>query len=386
MLFSDISTQEVHDIIQAIPTGKATGTDGLSIKLLKIAAPAIIESLTKLINICIARGVFPTVWKEAKVTPLHKNGVKCDKNNYRPISVLPVISKVLERHLHNAIHTFLKNNNLLYRFQSGFRRQHSTETALINIYDRLVNNLDKNFITGMVFADFKKAFDLVDHQVLIDKLHIYGLEGVGLQLITSYLTSRKQRTSINNVLSSSQYLTHGVPQGSVLAPILFLIFINDLPEAISHPSIVDIFADDTTISSSALWSDSQSLGDNLCRSTLNLEHWSEKNHLQLNTDKTKSMLVTGKRLKSKLSPDEQVLNITTSKGVLLEQVPCYKALGVIFDQNLSFNDHIDALCKKLTKRIGLLNSIRHNLPNRERIQFYNAIIKPLFMYGGLVWR
>ncbi len=133
---------------------------------------------------------------------------------------------------------------------------------------------------------------------------------------------------------------------------------------------MDIFADDTTISSSALWSDSQSLGDNLCRSTLNLEHWSEKNHLQLNTDKTKSMLVTGKRLKSKLSPDEQVLNITTSKGVLLEQVPCYKALGVIFDQNLSFNDHIDALCKKLTKRIGLLNSIRHNLPIRERIQFY----------------
>ena len=127
LLFSDISTQEVHDIIQAIPTGKATGTDGLSIKLLKIAAPAIIESLTKLINICIARGVFPTVWKEAKVTPLHKNGVKCDKNNYRPISVLPVISKVLERHLHNAIHTFLKNNNLLYRFQSGFRRQHSTK-------------------------------------------------------------------------------------------------------------------------------------------------------------------------------------------------------------------------------------------------------------------
>ncbi len=252
--FSDISTQEVHDIIQAIPTSKATGTDGLSIKLLKIAAPAIIESLTKLINICIARGVFPTVWKEAKVTPLHNNGVKSDKNNYRPIPVLPVISKVLERHLHNAIHTFLKNNNLLYRFQSGFRGQHSTETALINIYDRLVNNLDKNFTNGMVFADFKKL-----------------------------------------------------------------------------------------------------------------------------------MLVTGKRLKSKLSPDEQVLNITTSKGVLLEQVPCYKALGVIFDQNLSFNDHTDALCKKLIMRISLLNSIRHNLPNRERIQFYNAIIKPLFMYGGLVW-
>ena len=130
--------------------------DGLSNKLLKIATPAIIESLKKLINICIAHGVFPTVWKEAKVTPLHKNGVKSDKSNYRPISVLPLISKVLEHHLHRAIHTFLKNDNL-------FRRQYSTETALINIYDRLVNNLDKNFISGIVFADFRKAFDLVDH-------------------------------------------------------------------------------------------------------------------------------------------------------------------------------------------------------------------------------
>ena len=145
---------------------------------------------------------------------------------------------------------------------------------------------------------------------------------------------------------------------------------------------MDIFADDTTISNSAPWSDSQTLSDNLCRSTSNLEHWSENNHLQLNTDKTKSMLVTGKRLKAKLSLDEQVLNIITTRGLLLEQVSCYKALGVILDENLSFNDHTDELCKKLTKRIGLLNSIKHNLPIRERIQFYNAIIKPLFMYGG----
>ena len=199
------------------------------------------------------------------------------------------------------------------------------------------------------------------------------MEGVGIQLISSYLTSRRQRTSIDNVLSSSQYLTDGVPQGSVLAPI---------PRSDIPAFYCGIFADDSTISNSGLWSDSQSLSDNLNRSTLNLEHWTENNHLQLNTDKTKTMLVTGKRLKAKLLLNEQVLNMTTTKGVLLEQVPCYE---VIFVRNLSFNDHIDALCKKLTKRIRLLNSIRHNLPNRERIQYYNAIIKPLFMYGGLVW-
>ena len=252
MVFPEMTTQRTLELIQAISTNKATGIDGLSARLVKIAASAIAPSLSKLVNICITTGVFPSAWKVARITPLHKTVEKSDKNNYRPMSVFPILSKVFERHIYDSTYSFF-NDNVLYQFQSGFRCHHSTETALINIYDRLINNLDNNSINGIIFADFKKAFDLVDHKALISKLHIYGFEDISLKLVTLYITSRKQCTSLKSQLSSSQLLTHGVPQGSILAPLLFLIFVNDLPESILYPAIDDIFADDTTISNSSSW-------------------------------------------------------------------------------------------------------------------------------------
>ena len=359
--------------------------DGVSARILKIAASAIAPSLAKLINICIARGTFPTAWKEAKVTPIHKQNSKSDKNNYRPISVLPVLSKIFKRHLHNSLSAFLKDNHLLYSLQSAFRRYHSTETALIEIVDRMLLNIDDNRINGLLLADFQKAFDLVNHDLLIEKLRIYGLDDNSLDLMRSFLQNRTQRAVIRGAQSSSKTLTHGEPKGSLLSPLLFLMHINDLPEAVSQPTTVDIFADDTTLSSCSPYMNTSRLCSKLCQSTLELEEWSRSNRFKLNTDKTKSMFVTGTRLRAKIDSLDQ-MEIRTSKGNILETTTSHKLLGVYIDSDLSFNEHVEHLCNKLAKRIGVLRSIKHfSLPFNERILFYNATIKPLFLYGGAVW-
>ena len=230
---------------------KATGNDGVSAKLLRIAAPAIADSLCKLINFNIEKQTFPTKWKVGKVTPIYKGqGNRDDKNNYRPITVLPILSKLLEKHICDHLCVFLEENALLHRFQSGFRKFHSTETALIRLVDQLLFDLDKNRASGLVFIDYKKAFDLIDHGLLLEKLKAYGVRDYEMELLRSYLSGRTQYVHINGCHSSPRTVSAGVPQGSILGPILFLLFINDLPSAAQH-STVDIYADDTTLSLSS---------------------------------------------------------------------------------------------------------------------------------------
>ena len=263
--------------------------------------------------------MFPTVWKEAKVTPLHRGGSKSELNNYRPISVLPVLSKIFERHLHNSLFEFLSSSNLLYYLQSGFRKFFSTETALVNMFEKMLWNLDRDYVNGLILADFQKDFDLVDHGIMVQKLQIYGLDETSLKLLWSYLSDRKQRTVIDNVYSSSQSLSHGVPQGYVLAPLLFLIFINDLTETMSPETTVDISAVETTLSASAPLTDFTGLCADLCESTRALESWSNNNWFKLNTGKTKAMVVSGSRLLSKIDDMGMEMENRTYEGVVLER-------------------------------------------------------------------
>ena len=223
----------------------------MSARLLRIAAPAIADSLLKLINFCIEKQTFPTKWKVGKVTPIYKGqGNRDNKNNYRPITALPILSKQLEKHISDHLCDFLKENALLHRFQSGFRKFHSTETALIRLIDQLLFDLDGNRAAGLVFIDYKKAFDLIDHGLLLEKLKAYGMCDNELELLRSYLSGRTQYVCINGRHSSSRTVSAGVPQGSILGPILFLLFINDLLSAAQH-STVDIYLYDTTLSLSS---------------------------------------------------------------------------------------------------------------------------------------
>ena len=285
-----ITQKRVVELLLSIPTHKATGDDGISAKILRIAAPAIAPSLTKLLNYCLSAQTFPTIWKIAKVTPVFKgNGSSNDKNNYRPISVLPILSKVLEKHICDHLRNFLKENDLFHPLQSGFRKSHSTETALIQLVDQLLFNLDNDKVTGLVFIDYKKAFDLIDHKLLLLKLRALGVDESRLPLFRDYLNGRCQYVNINGYHSTKRAITSGVPQGSILGPILFLVLINDLPATLQH-SVADSYADDTTISYSTHYTTAPNdISDGLQTDIDEILNWSADNKMILNETRTKSM-------------------------------------------------------------------------------------------------
>lgn len=243
---------EVSKIFKSLASNKASGYDGLSPRILKVCSSNLLYPLCKIINISIANSIFPSSWKIADVIPIHKGGPRDDSNNYRPVSILPVLSKIIERHAAMSLLTFLQENNLIYRAQSGFRPNHSTETALIKTTDNLPFNMDKDNVSSLVFLDFKMASDMVNHKVLLDKIGLYGGTAETVNWFKSYLSDRRQCVNVNGLKSSLMPVKPGVPQGSIVGPILFVLLINDLPLHVTN-SDVDIYADDSTLTFSSRW-------------------------------------------------------------------------------------------------------------------------------------
>ena len=214
--------------------------------MLKSAAPIIAPSIAKSINYSFSKSVFPQRWKNAKVFPLFKGGDSENVNSYRPISVLPVLSKVIERHVHNTLYSYMCDNNLIYPKQSRFRKRHCTETALIGINDELLFNLDKDRVSGMILLDYCKAFDMVDHSILLQKLQVYGLDSESLASFGSYLDERHQLVSMGDKEYPTACVRHGVSQGSILGPLLVIAYINNLPLHVSSAEI-GLYAKDTKL-------------------------------------------------------------------------------------------------------------------------------------------
>ena len=228
--FTEIKESYVFKQLQSLSVSKATSTDEIPAKLFKIANIYISSSLAHICNVSIKKGKVPDEWKEAKVTPIHKGGDKDNLNNWIPISALPIISKILEWSVHNQLYACLQDRNILSSKQLGFRPNYSTQTVLINVTDHILTGMDDGKVTGIVFLDLRKAFDTVSHDLMSMKLHDLGVRDVKLTWFTCYLKERKQTITSEGILSDQKWITIGVPQGSILGPLLFSIYVNDLPK------------------------------------------------------------------------------------------------------------------------------------------------------------
>ena len=283
-----VDASSVLKSLTGVKINKATGIDKISNKILKIAAPVIYKNLTDLFNLSITSGVFPSDWKIAKVSPLFKSGDLNNANNYRPISVLPTIARVFKRLIFDQLYTYVNDNNFLYTYQSGFRPLHSTLTALLDITNEWCFNIDKGMVNGVLFLDLKKVFDTIDHAILLTKLRYYGVETVSINWFTSYLENRQQVCYANGITSSIDYVTCGVPQGSILGPLLFLIYINDISKCLDY-GVARLFADDTNLTFSGC--SFPALQNKMSKDLKGIASWLSANRLTLNVLKTDFMVV-----------------------------------------------------------------------------------------------
>ena len=375
--FSNITVDEIIDELNNIPQNKASGLDNISSKLLKYAANAIAPVLCKIFNMCLQQGTFPDELKSARVIPIYKNGNKDELSNYRPISILPICSKIIEKIVHNQLYKYVTVNNILFNGQSGFRHQHSTCTALIKTIDKWNVDIDNGNYIGAVFVDLSKAFDIVNHNILIDKLTAIGVKGVEGNWFKSYLSNRNQRVSINGTNSNSCNITSGVPQGSILGPLLFLLFINDMPDYIKH-STVDMYADDTLIYVSN--HNVNEIENCLNEDLVSLTKWLDNNLMKANVSKTKVMLLGTPNKTSKCNHINVLMN-----GTAVENVNTFKYLGVTIDANLKWNDQVKNICRKVSNSLGIMRRIKQYVPQKSLISIYNTMILPHFDYGIVIW-
>ena len=308
MLFQTVDEEYVLNAINRLEREKASGPNMVTITLVKDAAISIAYPLMVIYNASLINGIFPDVWKLARVTPIYKSGPKTDTNNYRPISVISVFSRMLERLTHDQLFEFIKTNKRLTRNQAAFRKHYSTITSLVGSTDYWYESIDHSKVNLTVFLDLKKAFDTVDHSVLMEKLRVYGVRGKPGEWIESYLTNRKQFCSLNGLHSKARKVTCGIPQGSCLGPLLFIIYLNDLEECLQS-SRARIYADDTSLTITS--SDPAKLVDDAHHELLNISEWMRVNKLSPNP-KTTEFMVIGHPLKTKNLDLPQALTLDGS--------------------------------------------------------------------------
>ena len=368
--------KEIEDIISKLKLGKAVGPNSIPTRILKDHKKVLSKPLSDLINSSFNLGIFPDLLKLAKVIALFKKGDPQSCNNYRPISLLSNLSKIIEKLLYQRLYSFLEQHNCLFNYQFGFRNHHSTNHALISITEKIRKALDDGKYASGVFLDFQKAFDTVNHNILLSKLEHYGIRGIPLNFLKTYLQNRQQYVSINNSSSDILTIENGVPQGSVLGPLLFLIYINDLNNAVKH-SDIHHFADDTNVLyvSNSL----KDINNKINHDLKNIVEWLRANKISLNAGKTELVIFRSKnkRITKKLN-----FRISGQKIKICNKT---KYLGIILDENLTFKPHLDKLKLKLNRGNCLLSKIRYYVQAGLLRTIYYALFDSHLRYGSQIW-
>ena len=343
--------------------------------MVKKIRKSIIIPFTHVANLSLVTGIFPKELKRANVVPIFKAGDVQIFTNYRPVSILPVFSKIMERIMYNRLLSFLNKYNILYAYQFGFREKYSTYLALITLTEKISEALEAgNHVIG-IFLDFSKAFDTVNHEILLLKLEHYGIRGVALDWFKSYLNDRQQYVTYNNCRSSISNVNCGVPQGSILGPLLFIIYINDLSHVALRCFLV-LFADDSNLFYSG--KDINELTKCMNDELENVLYWLDVNKLSLNVNKTHYIIFTSR-------------NVTISdidirvRDVFIDRVACTKFLGVQIDEKLNWKAHINYINKKLSKSTGILLKARKYLPAFCLKSLYYTFAYPYLTYCIHVW-
>ena len=374
IFFNPTNTREIINIVNNLLIKKSAGFDCIPNFLLKKIIRAVVHPLVHIFNISLHTGRVPNQMKIAKVIPLFKKGDNQLVTNYRPISLLTSLSKVLEKLVFTRTTTFFKKYNIFSHFQFGFRENHSTSHAILSFMKTVTTSIDKGLHTVGIFLDFSKAFDTINHEILLHKLSHYGIRGKALEWFRSYLTDRTQFVSVNNCNSSTLPITCGVPQGSLLGPLLFITYINDIQKSSNLLSFI-LFADDSNIFFSH--ENANQLLRTVNSELKNVTDWIKANKLSLNLQKTNYMLFSNKinSLPGAIIFDNAALvNVSTTKF-----------LGVFIDEKLSWKTHIDNICKTISRNIGIINKLKYFLPSRTLLTLYHTLILPYINYGIIAW-
>ena len=366
--------QEIISIAKKLSNSASKDFHNFSNVIVKYIIDPIAVVLTYIMNLSLEQGTFPSVFKITKVYPIHKSESTLDPKNYRPISIISVFSKILEKIMYIRINAFLNSNNILNNQQFGFRKGYSTEAALLQIFNDIYNNYNNNCYSMAVFIDYTKAFDNINHQILLKKLQIYGISGVEHRWFSSYLSNRQQYVSIDSTYSSPKFICGGVPQGSILGPLLFNIYINDIVHSSPSTKFV-MYADDATIYQHS--HDIPLLFINMNQALNEIHDWSLSNGLTIILKKTKFMIFN-----QKTNTNNSFLKINNFE---LEMVNVFKLLGILVDNRLNFNNHIDHLTKKISRNLGVINRIKFYVTISTLFSLYYSLFFSYIYYCNLIW-